>query len=37
MLAPASSMHFSRSLKLDTFIIMNVIDAFDEILQGDYR
>ena len=33
MLAPACSTHFSWSLKLGTFIMMNVLDAFDEIFR----
>ena len=37
MVAPASSAHFSWSFKLDTFIMVNVLDALDEILRGDYR
>ena len=37
MLAPASSTHFSWSLKLGTFVMVNVLDAFDEILQRDHR
>ena len=37
MLAPVSSTHFSWSLKLGTFIMINVLDALDKILRGDYR
>ena len=37
MLAPASSTHFSWSLKLGTFIMVNVLDALDAILREDYR
>ena len=37
MLAPASLTHFSLSFKLGTFIIVNVLDALDKILRGDYR
>ena len=37
MLTPASSTHFSWSFKLSTFIMVNVIDALNEILRGDYR
>ena len=37
MLAPASSTQFSWSLKLSSFIMLNVLDALDEILRGDYR
>ena len=37
MLSPASSTHFSWSFKLCTFIMVNVLDALDEILRGDYR
>ena len=29
MLAPASSTHFFKSLKLCTFIMVNVLDALD--------
>ena len=36
MLASASSTHFSWSLKLGTFIVLNSLDALDEILRGDY-
>ena len=36
MLAPANSTHFSWSFQLDTFIMVNVLDALDEILQEDY-
>ena len=36
MLAAVSSTHFSWSLKLGTFIMLNVLDALDEILRGDY-
>ena len=36
MLAPVSSTHFSWSLKLRTFIMLNVFDALDEILRRDY-
>ena len=32
MLAPASSTHFSWSLNLGTYIMVNVLDAFEEIL-----
>ena len=37
MLAPAISTHFFWSFKLDTFIMVYVLDALDEILQRDYR
>ena len=37
MLAPARSTHFSWSLKLGTQIMVNVVDALDEILREDYR
>ena len=37
MPAPASSTHASRSLKRGTFIMMKVLDSFDEILRGEYR
>ena len=37
MLAPASSTNFSWSLKLGTFIMVNVLDALDEISREDYR
>ena len=36
MVTPASSTNFSWSFKLDTFIMLNVLDALNEILQGDY-
>ena len=36
MLAPASSTHFFWSLKLGTFTMLNILDALDEILRGDY-
>ena len=37
MLAPASSTHFSWSLKLSTSIVVNILVALDEISQGDCR
>ena len=37
MLAPANSTNFSWSLKLGTFIMVNVLDVLDKILRGDYR
>ena len=37
MLAPASSTHFSCSLKFGTFIMVNVLVALGEILRGNYR
>ena len=37
MVALASSKHFSWSFKLGTFIMVNVLEALDEILRGDYR
>ena len=37
MLAPVSSTHFSWSLKLCNFIKVNVFDAVDKILRGDYH
>ena len=37
MLAPAISTYSFWSLKLGTFIMVNVLDAFNEILRGDYR
>ena len=37
MVVPASSTHFSWSLKLGTFIKVNVLDVLDKILRGDYR
>ena len=37
MVAPATSTHFSWSFKLDTFIMVNVLDALDKILRGNYR
>ena len=37
MLTPDSSTHFSWSFKFVTFIMVNVLDALDEILRGDYR
>ena len=37
MLTPVSSTHFSWSLKLGTFIMMNFLDALGEISRGDYR
>ena len=37
MLDPTSSTHFSCSLKFGNSIIVNVLVALDEILQGDYR
>ena len=37
MLAPASSTHFSWSFKLCTFIMVNVLDALDDILRVYYR
>ena len=37
MLAPATSTHSSSSFKLGTFIMVNVLEALDEILRGDYR
>ena len=37
MLAPVSSTHFSWSLKLGTFIMLNILDALDESLRGDYH
>ena len=37
MLVPASSTHFSCSLKLGTSIMVNVLDVLAEILRGDYR
>ena len=36
MLAPASAAHFSWSLKLGTFIMVNVLVALDAIFRGDY-
>ena len=36
MLAPVSSTHFSWSLKLGTSIMVNVFDALDDVLRGDY-
>ena len=35
MLALASSTHFSWSLKLSSFIMLNILDALDENLRGD--
>ena len=37
MLAPASSTHFSWSLKLGTFIMVNVLVALDAIFRGEFR
>ena len=37
MLAAASSTHFSWSLKLGTFIMVNVLVALDAIFRGEYR
>ena len=37
MLSRASSTHFFWSLKLNRFIMVNVLDSFDEILRGDDR
>ena len=37
MRRPASSTHFLWSLKLNAFVIVNVLDAFDESLQGYHR
>ena len=37
MIAAASSRNFSWSFKLGTLIMLNVLDALDEILRGDYR
>ena len=37
MLASASSTDFSWWFKLGTFIMVNVLDALNEILRGDYR
>ena len=37
MVAPANLTHFSWSFKLGTFIIVNILDTFNKILQGDYR
>ena len=37
MLTPVRSTHFSWSLKLGTFFMLNILNAFDEILRGDYR
>ena len=37
MVAPATSTDFSWSFKFGTFIIVNVLDALDEISRGDYR
>ena len=36
MLASANLTYFSWSFKLSTFIMVNVCDALDEILQEDY-
>ena len=35
MVAPASSTHFPWSFKLGTFIMVNVLDVFDEICEGN--
>ena len=32
-----TSRHFSWSFKLGTFIMVNVLDALDDILRGFYR
>ena len=37
MLAPVSSMHFSYPFQLGTFIMVNILDALDEILRRNYR
>ena len=37
MLALATSTHSSSSLKLVTLIMVNVLDALDEILRRNYR
>ena len=37
MLASTSSTHSSRSLKHGTLIMMNVLDALDQISRWDYR
>ena len=37
MLAPASSTHFSWSLKICSFIMVIALNALNKILQGDYR
>ena len=37
MLAADSSTHPSLSLKLGSFIRINVLEALDEILRGDHR
>ena len=37
MLALASSTHFSWSLKLRNFIMVNVLDPLDKIFRGIYR
>ena len=36
MLAPVNSTHFSWSFKLGRFIMLNVLEALDKILRGDY-
>ena len=36
MLAPASSTHLSWSLRLSSFIMVNVLDVLAEIIQGSY-
>ena len=37
MIAAASSRNFSWSFKLGTLIMLNVLEAFNEILRRDYR
>ena len=37
MVASARWTHFSWSLKLRNFIMVNVLNALDKILRGDYR
>ena len=37
MSAAANSRHFSWSLKLCNFIMVNVLDALDDISLGNYR
>ena len=34
MIAPVSSKHFSWSFKLGTFIMVNVLDVYNEICEG---
>ena len=36
MLAPVSAAHFSWSLRLVTFIMVNILVALDAIFWGDY-